>query len=344
MVVSRGLCRFGRFDFSRLPAARRSSALALHLQSWSPFAQADWAVAWTDGGWAQVWCWDRAALMARLSAQTPPVKPTRAVPETALRGPGADGLRLCEALDGYEGGQWLAGELLASRWWRQLPSPGEWLAFQRDCGLAPEQLTAMPEAERPPLAARPWRPLEGAGGAAGALGTAELATYGALLLALGIPLLALAVGQVRLAQATAAAQAELATQTTRSQTVITARETALTAAEQLRGLQELQPYPPPLVLMQAIARALPDSAGVSAREWELNEGRLRLLLVASSGEIAGSELVRALELTGLFGDIKILTQADARQIGFMLTLRAQSALALPPDGPASGAASSALND
>eukprot|EP01031_Cornospumella_fuschlensis_P004231 gene4231-5291_t len=37
LVISRGHCRFGRFDLSRLPAAKRASALALQLPGWSPF-------------------------------------------------------------------------------------------------------------------------------------------------------------------------------------------------------------------------------------------------------------------------------------------------------------------
>lgn len=333
--MARSLCRFGRFDLARLPANRRDAALGLELQGWSPYADTDYAVAWTDDGVAQVWCWDRAALRAELAAQTPPVKPLRVIPETALRAPAPDGLRLCAALNGFEAEQWQGGQLLTSRWWPQAPAAAEWLAFQRSCGLPPEQWQPLPTPLTLPLADRPWRPLGGPGGSQSAVSVAEMSAYGALALVLGIPALVLGVSQLRLAQASSTAQAEFDAESARSQVVLQARDTALQAAEQVRALQDLQPFPAPLVLMQAIARALPETAGVSVREWEMNEGRLRLLLVAATGDIAGSDLVRALEVTGLFSDIKILTQADPRQIGLMLTLRPQSALAQAAEAAAS---------
>lgn len=325
--MARSVCRFGRFDLSRLPANRRDAALGLELQGWSPYSDFDYAVAWTDDGVAQVWCWDRAALQAVLAAQTPAVKPARVLPETALRAPGPDGIRLCRALDGVEAEQWQGGQLLTSRWWAQAPSDAEWLAFQRACGLLPEQWQPLPAPLDLPLADRPWRPLGGPGGSQGVVSIGEMFAYAVLSLALGFPALMLGVSHWRLAQASSAAQAEFDTESSRSQLVIQSRDAALQAADEVRALQDLQPYPAPLVLMQAIARALPETAGMSVREWELNEGRLRLLLVAATADFAGSDLVRALEVTGLFSDIKILTQADARQIGLMLTLRPQSALA-----------------
>ena len=178
-----------------------------------------------------------------------------------------------------------------------------------------------------PLQAKPWNPLSAIGGASGQIASPELIGYAVLALALGVPSLSLAVDQFRLSQARAAVQAELASETERSQGVLSARNDALMAADQARALNDLQPFPPPLIHMMAIARALPDAGGSVLREWEMNEGKLRVLIASPSAEIAGAEHVRALEQTGLFQDVKIVTQADPRQMAFAMTFKPQAALA-----------------
>lgn len=79
--------------------------------------------------------------------------------------------------------------------------------------------------------------------------------------------------------------------------------------------------------MLAIARALPEG-GAQLREWEQNDGKLRLLLVSPGADLLGADHVRALEQTGLFNDIKIVTQSDPRQMVFVTSLKPNSALAL----------------
>jgi hypothetical protein len=121
---------FGRFDLSKLPASKRAQALRLQLPGWSPFVDADHAAIWSADGHASVWCWDRASLAVGLSAFGAGVKPSRFVPEPALRAPPvANGLRLIECLDGYEAQHWQDTQLLASRWWPQRPEAGAQLAF-----------------------------------------------------------------------------------------------------------------------------------------------------------------------------------------------------------------------
>jgi hypothetical protein len=341
LIVSRGLCRFGRFDLSRLPAAKRASALSLQLPGWSPFAESDGVVAWTEDGHASVWCWDRAALVAAWGAleQGQDGKLPRRIPETCLYGATGDGLRLLSGIEGFEAQHWVAGELLASRWWPALPDAAAQLAFQRDCGLPADAQRAQLPIETPAMAVRPWAPLSVLGADSGRLAASELLGYALLTVVLGLPALSLAVDQWRLYQARSSAEAELANETARSQDVSAARNEALTAAEQARALVELQPYPGPLVHMLAIARALPDSGGSILREWEQTDGKLRLLVVSSATDIVGADHVRALEQTGLFSDVKILTQADPRQMAFSMSLKPQAALALSVASSSSSASS-----
>lgn len=288
-------------------------------------------VAWTDEGMASVWCWDRAAMQAAWRDAAATLKLPRVIPETCLHEPASDGVRLQPCLDGFEAQHWMDGQLRASRWWPERPGAAELLAFQRDCGLPAEAQRAEVPAGSPALARRAWIALSPLGAASGRLAAPELLGYAALTLALALPALVLAVDQWRLYQARSSAEADLARELARSQGVSADRDQALTAADQARALVELQPFPGPLVHMLAIARALPDNGGTVLKEWEQADGKLRLLVVSPTADIIGADHVRALEQTGLFSDVKILTQSDPREMAFTMNFKPQAALALPAD-------------
>jgi hypothetical protein len=336
LVIARARCRFGRFDLSRLPESKRSAALHLQVQGWSPFAQPDGVVAWTPAGEALVWCWDGAELQAAWQARAGSAPMPRAVPETCLYPAFDEGVRLQACQQGFEAQSWRAGQLLASRWWPAQPSPAELLSFQRDCGLPVEAQSAALPVQPASLGPRAWTALSRLGARGGQLAASELLAYAALAVALAVPAAYLTVQQVRLSQARSAAEAELGREAARSQGVVSARNAAFAAADQARALIELQPYPPPLVHMLAVARAMPEKSGATLKEWEQNEGKLRLLVVSPTADIVGADHVRGLEQTGLFENVKILTQADPRQMAFTLQLKPQAALALPANS-ASGA-------
>lgn len=329
IVVARSRCCFGRFDLSRVPAAKRAPALALQVASWSPFTTSDGAVAWHPDGRASVWCWSADDLEAAWREGAGADQLPRRMPESALYpAPASDGLRLLKTLDGIEAQLWQDSELVASRWWPQAPDARDLLSFQQDASRAPDQFEPAPPLAEFALARRPWQALAALKGSAGAVAGAEALVYGALVLALGVPALALAVEQWRLLQARHQAEATLQREGERSKSVLDAQTAALTAADQARALVNLQTYPAPLVHMMAVARALPDGAGTNVREWEMNAGKLRLLLASSGPEIAGAENMRSLEQTGLFADIKILNQADPRLMAFTMQMKPQAALAV----------------
>lgn len=338
VIVPRALCRFGRFDLSRLPAAKRRSALVLQVQGWVPFADPECAVIWQDDGAAVVWCWDRAALQKAWSELDASARLPRAVPEPVLReAPTVDGLRLFEGLQGFEAQRWVDGALVGSRWWPTMPTEAEQRQFIRECGMpaaTPFELMAHP----PVLGVRPWASLGRLTDGDAAVGVQERAAYWAIAFSLGAPAVYLGVDQARLIAARMSAEAELAQASEQSRGLIEAREAALTKAEHVRALQQLSPYPSPLVVMMALSRALPEGGGSTIREWELNEGKLRVMVVSPAAELAGAEHVRALEGAGLFSEVKLLTQSDPRQMAFSVQLRTHQALATPSSASAPGAA------
>lgn len=326
-MVSRGRCRFGRFDLSRVPATKRSAALSLQLGEWSPFTDFDHAVVWTPGGRAMVWCWDKAALQMAWSAASAQRMPP-AVPESALRPPPptGDGVWLLKTIDGYEAQAWHEGELITCRWWSSLPSDEEARMFLRDAGLAAGAVGHWLTPQDVPLAPRPWAPLARAGRSGESGGLGESAVYAVLVISVVVPAAVLGVEQSRLLRAQAQVAAELQRESERSKAILDARNAALSAVDQAVALIDLQAYAPPLMLMSAVATELPPATATTLREWEMSDGKLRLLVQSLSGDISGAEHVRALERTGLFDDIKIVTQADPRQMAFQMVLRKRAAL------------------
>ncbi len=311
--------------------AKRGAALALQLGEWSPFAEFDHAVAWTPGGRAMVWCWDLAALRAAWSAASALRMPPT-VPESALRPPppplppARGGARLVMTIDGCEAQAWREGEILTSRWWPTLPSDEDARLFVRDAGLDPGEVGHWLTPSDAPLAQHPWIPLTRAGRSGQSGGLVESAVYAALVTSVAVPAAVLGVDHSRVRQAQAQVAEELQRESERSKAVLDARNAALVSVEQARTLIELQPYPPPLMHMAAVAAELPATANTTLREWQLTDGKLRLLFESTAGDISGADHVRALERTALFDDVKIVTQADPRQMAFQLTLRKTVAL------------------
>ena len=328
LVLPRGLCRFGRFELGRIPAAKRSAALRLMLPDWTPIRDPEYVVAWADGV-ATVWCWDRTQLLARLQQNGFSGKPfARALPETLLRPPGGDGVRLVRALDGIEAQHWQGGSLVASRWWPQAPDVEAWTAFQRDCGVAAHLQQGPPEPVALNWLAFPWARTETSGAADNSLNVWEQAVHLALLLSVAVALTVMTVREVQIARALKLSQQQLDDLKHASAPLQKARDDALAALARMAQIDSLQRYPSPLLMMAAIAQALP-AQGASLREWEMADGKLKLLVVTPGANITGSEVAAALEKTRLFTGVKLVTQADPQQIGFAMDLRSLRELEAP---------------
>jgi len=329
IVIARSRCCFGRFDLSPVPPGKRAQALSLQVAAWSPFTTSDAAVAWQPGGRANVWCWSADELDAAWRAGAGADRLPRPVPESELYpAPASDGLRMLKTLDGVEAQLWQDRSLVASRWWPQTPDDRELLSFQQDASRAPDQIEPMPALTEFALGRHPVQALAAFRGSAGTVAGAESMVYGVLVLALGIPALALAVQEWRLLQARQQTEATLQREGSRAKAVLDAQISATKTADQVRALSALQVYPAPLVHMLAIARALPSGAEINVREWEMNDGKLRLLLASSGSEIQGAANMQAFEQVGLFTDTKILNQADPRLMAFTMRMKPQAALAL----------------
>lgn len=301
-VLSRPLYRFGRFDLATVPEAQRARALALQIRQWSAFARTGQYVAWA-GAAALVWAWDEARVEAAMAAEGVDPRKARVRPETVLRPPRAEGVCLRQCIDGVEGLAWQGGSLVASRWWSEPPPAHEWLAFQRDAGIAPgEQAPLPPGVETVALAAQPWT---GPGTGAGILGgrartEALIVGVGAVALALSTLWYGVAAAKLRLAANERREAARSLEERVRPKQL--ARVQALEALDRAAALRGLAPYPDQLSLMAAVAQVI---AGKNAtfREWDFRNGRLRLVLATLAG-VPSSEYLKLFQAPDLFRNVQ----------------------------------------
>jgi hypothetical protein len=322
-VLSRALCRYNHFDLSRLPAAKRKAALALQLPQWSPYSDGQYAIIWQEG-FASVWCWDNSRIDAEIVKHGKMVKSQEKIPECLLRAPLQTGLRLLKCLDGIEGQLWQDARLVASRWWPQSPNQQEWLSFQRDCGISAEQQEAQKSTATVqvlPLLAEPWARIASQAGSTDDMPAIEMALYALMLLALGLATVIMGLQHYQTERAIAARVDELATIKHKAASIFAARETALNAVARLKSIAAIEPYPEQLVLMVAVAEALPTGeagGGAYVREWDMTGNRLKISVGAIDANVPGATYVQALEKTGLFANIQIVTSSDPKTMGLSM--------------------------
>lgn len=128
VLISRSLCLFYLQDLSHIPATRRTAALAQQIKLLSPFSEPGFYVRW-QGGKAQLWLWDQAALVARL----PEAEHYLVLPDSVLSPLGGradlteqdeeatamqalEGRYVLQGISGQEHQTWQQGELTDSQW------------------------------------------------------------------------------------------------------------------------------------------------------------------------------------------------------------------------------------
>jgi len=304
---------------NRLPVAKRKAALALQLPQWSPYADSGYAITWKNG-FASVWCWDRQRIDSEIQKNGKTPKSQKKIPETMLRAPLENGLRLLKCLDGVEGQYWQDGQLVASRWWPQKPDDHGWLAFQRDCGVPADAQQTAKTVQDLPLLAQTWGKIALPGGSADDISIAETAFYGVMALGLGVTTVVLGLQHHQIAHAIDLRANELATIKKKAGDVFSARESAMNTLARIKSIDAIEPFPQPLVLMEALAESLPKDEGVFVREWDMTGAHLKVTISSPGANIVGANYVQALEKTGRFTDIQIVTDVDPKTTSFSMTI------------------------
>lgn len=117
VLVSRSLCLYYVQDLTRIPAARRQQALMQQVRLLSPFDLPGYYARW-QGGIAQLWLWDQAALEQRL----PQAATLTVLPDSSLATPEPDAQCWRLGVSGAEWQLWQQSILQDSRWQSVPPS------------------------------------------------------------------------------------------------------------------------------------------------------------------------------------------------------------------------------
>lgn len=286
MLLSRELSLHFILDLGKVPASKRTQALQQQLLLLSPFSEPGHYASW-QGGRAQLWIWDQAALLQRL----PQAARYSVLPDSALSllQPLDEGERLIQGIHGYELQRWRDHHLLDSRWSATAQPHAQLPLFDLD-------LT-----QRSPLQAADRQLLQGI----------ALAGMTGLLLA-GLLIQAGSWLSLDRQQQHLASQLEQLEEGNQLQAQ--ARRRALQSRDLWLTRQALLDHSQS-ELIARIGEALPASANLWQR-YDYQPGRLQIFLRDPSPD--PRDYVRRLNATGLVGDVQV--QPEPRND--MVTLQA----------------------
>ncbi len=314
-VLARALCHFRLVDLSHVPQRARAQALSLQVAQFSPYAATGHHAVWQNGR-ALVWYWDQAAVQRSMAEAALVPQRVRVLPESIMYAPAASGLRLIRNLQGVEGQCWQDDRLLQSRWWNDVPGAAEWLAFQRDIGLAGDrrQLDAPPPLK---LELHHTPQLSSSAGGEAAGWRDERAVYAMLILALSAPTAWLGAKLIKSELAQRAVLASTVELERKALPQFNAREQAMRAAARVQALHDLDRYPNQLELMARVAGALPKGA-TYLKEWDFRDGKLKIVLVIQNVAFSSSALVGALQKAGGFENVQVAPGNDPKVLAISM--------------------------
>lgn len=312
-VLARPLYRFHVIDLSQVPLKNRPQALQLELSQWTPFSHPAYYVGW-NAAQALIWAWDAEKVGSAIAAQGLKPGKVEILPESLLQVPLHSGPCLARCMDGFEGQLWRSGKLQNSRWWPQTPSAQEWLMFQRDAGVPPdEQMAQTPSARGGVLADQPW--LHAVGQADTTL-MIEQTAYAALALLLLVPSLWFGAQWYKLQGAVAQLTAQKQQMQSEASPIAQARSQALDAQLRINALNKLSPYPEQLALIAKLALTLPQDKSV-LKDWDFQNGQLKFT-ITSVGDVSATNVISLLQQTGSFRDVKALPGRDSKSVTFQM--------------------------
>lgn len=166
LLIGRDLCSYAWIDQRGHSdrAARRREAEFEGLRMALSLPHGLYVVLWEDG--AGVWTWDEGKIRQELQrAERDDLLDLPRAPEPIMLWDGAQILeenvsdvpavqmRLVLCMEGMEGQIWRKGQLVGSRWWRNLPSDRDWSLFAASAGL---ENVGTPKPHRAEPLKRPW--------------------------------------------------------------------------------------------------------------------------------------------------------------------------------------------
>lgn len=320
-MISRGVTRHRAFDLSELPEADRLGALRAQLAAWEPLPDPQYLISW-QGAVAQAFAIEKHRL------DPVAVKKPGWLPETLAREPLSQGVRLVQALDGFEGQAWKAGVLRVTRWWAARPTVQEWSLFLRQAGWPGSAGDAAPDVESPD-----WQKPGRLPVSADQLGQVGQGNEQVLAAVLALVLIGFGAMSARALwdsfEARRQAQLALTELKVGVAPVLAARDKALAAADQGAALIAHLQAPRPLEVLEELLRLLPSTGLI--READIQGMEVRVVLDLPP-DVSRSKVIAGLEAGGWFTQVSEARDGQPRS-GLDLQMKL-SAVSPPQRGSA----------
>lgn len=264
---------------------------------------------------AGVWIWDSDRVESVLRENGLDPGRLRICPETALRRPAVDEIRLARCLDGVEGQVWRGKQLAASRWWDGMPPEIEWMRFQRAASVDPSELVEVPASlsENGDWLRSPWPTSSGAISLR-QVGISQIAAAAAIAM---LAVTAYQVGEIaRLGRAVSEARKSTEALAAAAQPLENARRLTVAANARAQAIFGLDGADSQVALMARIAEQLPQN-GTTLASWVYQGSDLNFTITNPTQPIDSTFIIRRIE------GIKNLQvgQVDLATDGRMLTMR-----------------------
>jgi hypothetical protein len=325
-VLARALMHFKSFRLADIPKNQRVAALRMQIRQWSPYANPGSCVV-IERDAAMVWLWDKSRTDAAIAEAGLSATRVKVVPETLLFPQLNEGVRMVATLEGVEAQVWKGNTLAASRWWPAHPDADEWLAFQRDAGLAePVALPAV--AQTAPLLKDPWARATSLEDYRALDMRVERLAYAMAIVVLAAPTFWYCGHLLKIGSAISSARAELADLNAKAGPVISARNEAQNVLLRTQALLVLDPYPDQLQLLSRVAEVLPKN-GTYVREWSYAGGKLKLTITVPDAGTQSSALVSALQTAGPFNNVRATSGGDSKNLVFAMDVNPRGDTANP---------------
>jgi len=149
-VIRREACVFACLDFRNIKKNLQKSSLTLQLKQLSPFNQYDSYVIWKNDH-VMLWVWQSNPDDGQLN----PKQSIKLLPETLFYGKQHQSkVEIVQLDSGYEARLWVAGLIMGSQYWPNMPSIEEWNNFLRNHSKSSQQ--QLPEINDYCLNETPW--------------------------------------------------------------------------------------------------------------------------------------------------------------------------------------------
>jgi hypothetical protein len=302
----------------QLRGAKRTSALKIKINSWSPFNNTDYSVVWFNNS-ASVFAWDHDLLSKRITDLGYNPTEFEVLPEAFLRSPAKNGVRLVACNDGIEAQVWTDGFLKASRWWQSRPLSHEWSLFARTSGAGSN--FTIPDVVEPEWLEIPWNTSRTNGYFFGQILRHEpfMAACIAILMA---PCLYFSSEFLTYSMRAWTIQQEINTIEVESQTIRTERVRALNALETAEDLVALRRHPHQIEIISR-AHNLLRQFDVTLINWDYDEGVLEFALESES-DMDARQFISEFENDALFSSVS----AGTRNANVIMRMKVAEALSL----------------